>query len=96
MPYPIFRTRAAKKTYEEVIEFLSQNWRQKEINPFILRTEEVLILMSTNPDIYPIVRADLHRCILSSYYSLFFKINDNKITILACWDNRKDPGNLKI
>lgn len=96
MPHQIFWTSAAKKSYEEVIEFLSQNWSQKEINQFILRTEEVLMLMSNNPTIYPLVSPDLHRCILSKHNSLFFKINDNKITILACWDNRKDPGNLKI
>lgn len=87
MPHQIFWTSAAKKSYEEVIEFLAQ---------FVLRTEEVLILMSNNPNIYPTVSPDLHRCILSKHNSLFFKINDNKITILACWDNRKDPGNLKI
>jgi plasmid stabilization system protein ParE len=96
MPYQIFWTSAAKKSYEEVIEFLAQRWSQKEINQFILRTEEVLILMSNNPNIYPIVSPDIHRCILSKHNSLFFKINDDKITILACWDNRKDPGNLKI
>jgi plasmid stabilization system protein ParE len=96
MPHQIFWTRAAKKSYEEVVGFLAQNWSQKEINQFILRTEEVLILMSKNPTIYPLVGPDLHRCVLSKHNSLFFKINDNKITILACWDNRKDPGNLKI
>lgn len=96
MPHQIFWTTAAKKSYEEVIEFLSQNWSQKEIEQFISRTEEVLLLMSNNPNIYPVVGPDLHRCILSKHNSLFFKINDNKITILACWDNRKDPGNLKI
>jgi len=96
MPHQIFWTSAAKKSYEEVIEFLTQNWSQKEVNQFILRTEEVLILMSNNPNIYPEVGPDLHRCILSKHNSLFFKIDDNKITILACWDNRKDPGNLKI
>ena len=96
MPHQIFWTTAAKKSYEEVIEFLSQNWSQKEIEQFISRTEEVLLLMSNNPNIYPVVGPDLYRCILSKHNNLFFKINDNKITILACWDNRKDPGNLKI
>lgn len=96
MPHQIFWTSAAKKSYEDVIEFLAQNWSQKEIDQFISRTEEVLMLMSNNPTIYPLVSPDLHRYILSKHNSLFFKINDNKITILACWDNRKDPGNLKI
>ncbi len=35
MPHQIFWTNAGKKSYEEVIEFLGQNWSQKEINQFI-------------------------------------------------------------
>jgi len=95
MHYKIFWTPAAKESYYQILEYLNLNWSQKEINKFIIRTEEVLHLISLNPKVYPFVTTNIYRSVLTKHNSLFYKIDKNIITILACWDNRKDPKKLK-
>lgn len=96
MPYQILWTVAARESYNQIIEYLIQNWSQKEIRQFIQRSEEVLLLISTNPKIYSMVAPQIYRCVLSKHNSLFYRIDNTIITILACWDNRKDPKKRKI
>lgn len=92
----IFWSDSAKKSYYEVIDYLEQNWSQQEITQFILRTEAVLKLISHNPTIYPAIKLNIHRCVLSKHNSLFYTIEDNTIIILSCWDNRKVPKEFKL
>lgn len=96
MPYRINWTESAKKSFDDIIEYLLHDWTQKEVNQLIYRTERVLELLSNNPRIYPVIHQDIRRCVLSKHNSLFFVIENNQVTILACWDNRKDPKELKL
>lgn len=96
MPCKIFWSDAARKSYNDVIEYLEQHWTQKEINEFIRRTEDVLTLTSHNPAIYPTIKSNIHRCVLSKHNSLFYTLENNSVIILACWDKRKDPKEFKI
>lgn len=96
MPFQISWTNAAKKSYEEVINYLEIHWSQREVNHLISRTELVLKLIVHNPGMYPEITDAIHRCVLTKHNSLFYKIQNNTVIILACWDNRKDPKQLKI
>ena len=92
----IYWTPAAKLSYQEVLEYLLQNWTQKETDKLIMRTEKVLSLLIKNPTLYPIIESRIRKCVLSKHNSLFYKIEGDHIFIIACWDNRKDPEKLKI
>ena len=92
----IYWTPAAKNSYQEVLEYLLQNWTQKEIDKLIMRTEKVLSLLVKNPTLYPLIHSQIHKCVLSKHNSLFYKIENDQIIIIACWDNRKDPERLRI
>ena len=96
MSYRITWTESAKKSFDDVIGYLIQEWSQKEVQQLIYRTERVLTLLSNNPRIYPVIHQGIHRCVLSKHNSLFFTIENNQVIILACWDNRKDPKELKL
>lgn len=96
MPYQIYWTDAAKKSYEEVIEYLESKWSKREVNQLISRTDLVLRFVAHNPRMYPEINPSLFRCVLSRHNSLFYKIEKTTVIILACWDNRKDPKDLKI
>jgi len=96
MPLQISWTDSAKKSYEEVIKYLETHWSEREVNHLISRTDFVLKLIGHNPAMYPEITPTIHRCVLTKHNSLFYKIEIDKVIILACWDNRKDPKQLKI
>jgi hypothetical protein len=96
MPFQISCTNAAKKSYEEVINYLEIHWSQREVNHLISRTELVPKLIVHNPGMYPEITDAIHRCVLTKHNSLFSKIGNNTVIMLACWDNRKDPKQLKV
>jgi plasmid stabilization system protein ParE len=87
----------AKGTYYQILEYLEENWTNKEVNNFINRTEEVLAFIAANPSQYiRSVNADIHRCVLVKQVSLFYRVKSDKIEILLFWDNRQDPAKLKL
>jgi plasmid stabilization system protein ParE len=96
MSYRIIWTESAKKSFDEVVEYLFQEWSQKDVSHFIHRTERVLSLISKSPRIYPIIYPVIHRCLLSKHNSIFYTIENDQVCILACWDNRKDPKEFKL
>jgi plasmid stabilization system protein ParE len=89
-------TDSAKKSYEQVINYLETHWGEREVSRLLLRTDVVLKLIGHNPRMYPEITPDIHRCVLTKHNSLFYKIEIDKVIILACWDIRKDPKDLKI
>jgi len=46
MNYPFIWAPESKTTFEKIIQYLEENWSQKEIRSFIDRVDEVLHLIS--------------------------------------------------
>jgi len=96
MGYAIYWSPAAKNDYINILEYLNTRWGQQEVTSFISRTDKTLQLISANPRLFvsstnkPVV----HRCVLTSQISLYYRINNQNIELLRFWDNRMDPEKL--
>jgi plasmid stabilization system protein ParE len=51
MTYQIYWTDPAKKSYEEVLNYLETQWSKREVTNLISRTELVLRLLANSPRI---------------------------------------------
>ena len=60
----------------------------KSLHDEITKSEVILL---NNPFIGIAIEYTNYRKILVSYYSIFYKIQDSKITIVLFWDNRRNP-----
>lgn len=96
MGYTIYWSPAAKNDYINILEYLNTRWGQQEVTSFISRTDKTLQLISANPRLFvsSAKKPAVHRCVLTSQISLYYRINNQNIELLRFWDNRMDPEKL--
>ncbi len=99
MVYEIIWAPAAKRSFFNILNYLEENWTQREVDTFIQRSEEIIDLIRAKPSLFQYSRSsDTHRCVLSPQTSLFYRVNsaNDHIELLVFWDNRQDPDKLTL
>jgi plasmid stabilization system protein ParE len=95
--YSVIWSPTARLTYYQTLEYLDENWTEKELAAFINRTEEVISHICENPLLYPYSKeSDTHKCVVVKQVSLFYRIKTTDIELLVFWDNRQDPARLLL
>lgn len=96
MIYEVIWTVQAKTTYLKSIQYLTENWTNKEIKNFQDRVEEAIESIRSNPELYPSSKKGLaFRCVVNKQISLFYDVIDNRVELLIFWGNRQNPKRLK-
>ncbi|MFN5794594.1 MAG: type II toxin-antitoxin system RelE/ParE family toxin, partial [Bacteroidota bacterium] len=91
--YRIFWTDFALEELEKTIEYLKENFSEKELKNLAESIEENLILISKNPNLYQVSEAkkDLRRIVILRYNSLYYRIKNDTIEIISFFSNRQNP-----
>jgi len=88
----------AKITFFKVLDYLNENWTQKEVIQFHQRTQIILNAIKQNPGIFPVSATNkiIRKGIIGKNNSVFYKIDayHQKILLLTFFDNRQDPKTL--
>ncbi|MFI5196220.1 MAG: type II toxin-antitoxin system RelE/ParE family toxin [Chitinophagales bacterium] len=93
MAYKIIWLPKAEKRYDEIIEWLEKNWTDKEIANFVSRTDEVLELISIDPEIYRMSeKRNIRQAIITKHNLLLYRKKGNKIELLTFFDTRQKPS----
>ncbi|MEJ5963671.1 type II toxin-antitoxin system RelE/ParE family toxin [Pedobacter immunditicola] len=93
MEYAIIWSPTAQLTYFEILNYLVENWTEKELIAFVNRTEIAIHHIATNPLLFPYSKeSDTHKCVIVKQVSLIYRINSTAIELLVFWDNRQDPN----
>ena len=93
-------TKRAKETYFMVLDYLIENWSNREAMQFMNRVEIVLKVIQKNPQMFVASQKNknLRKATIDKNNSMFYSIDAylNRIIILTFYDNRQDPGKFKI
>lgn len=92
-------TSESRKTFNQNLEYLAEEWDNRVINNFLDRVEEVLDQIKSNPELYPLHRQidKVYKCVVHKRIILFYKIVDDKhIDLLTFWNTHQDPDKLKV
>lgn len=83
----------AIKRFEEIIDFLNENWTEREIKIFIKKTVKVLAYISDNPKMFrkSLKRKSTHEALISKQVMLIYQLKPAKIELLTFWDTRQHP-----
>ena len=93
MAYKIIWLPKAEQRYDEIIEWLEQNWTKREIVNFIVRTDEVLELISTNPDLYrKSEKRNIRQALITKHNLLLYRKKGNKVELMTFFDTRQKPS----
>jgi plasmid stabilization system protein ParE len=90
-------TPESEDTISDIINYLEQEWTEKEIRKFAQKTQKIILQIAKNPKMYKATgNEEIRRAVITKQTSLFYHINEvsNLITLLAFWDNRKNPNDL--
>lgn len=89
----------AEETFDAVIEYLENNWTEKEVRNFVLKSNKVIGQIEKNP--FQFKTSNFHKirkAFVTKHNSLFYYVNEQEelIELFSFWDNRKDPKKLSF
>lgn len=94
--YDIVWTPNALKELDQTIEYLKNNFSEKEIKKLAEKTENTLSLISKNPNLFPVSENhNIHKAVLLKYNSMYYRIKNENIEILSFFPNRQSPDKRK-
>lgn len=99
MAFKIIWSPTALNGFDGIIHYLEKHWTPREIEQFILRLEEVFVIIQKNPFAFrSSSKIDVHEVLVTKHNLLIYQIDKNKRTIelLVFWDTRKNPRLKKI
>lgn len=92
MAYKIVWLPRAEQRFDEIISWLAATWTEREIVNFINRTNDVLLLISQNPDLYrKSQKAGIHEAIVTRHNLLLYRVKGKSVELLTFFDTRQDP-----
>jgi len=96
--YKILWTDNALKELQKTVEFLEENWTEKELKNLATNLEKTLILISQNPYLFQSsdYKKEVRRAVILTLNSLYYKINENNVEILSFFSNRQNPKKRKL
>jgi len=96
--YKILWTDFALKELENTIEYLEENWTEKELRNLAVKLEETLNLISRNPNLFQVsdVKKEIRRAVVLTYNTLYYRILNNDVEIISFFSNRQNPRQRKL
>ena len=89
----------ADETFARNINYLEQEWGEKETKRFILQTQKVIARLQIFPESYPQSNKSkkYRKARLNKYIALFYAYSKHKksIMIVTFWNVKQDPHKLK-
>ena len=87
----------AESDYENNINYLLEEWSEKEALRFVNSVKNHLEIIASSPYIFPDKNGDGYRsAVIVSQITLYYKIHSNQIRLHRFWNNYKNPANLKF
>ena len=91
----IIWTQTASKQLREVLSFWNKRTHSSRFsNKLLDKIDQRLTLVASFPLEHPQTSLPEVRVAAMNHYSLFYKVKEGRIIIIAFWDNRQDPKKL--
>jgi hypothetical protein len=86
----------AKLDYFENIDYLLQNWSEREAQNFVDKVFEIeSLLIKGNIEFQKTDRPGIRRCVVNKQITLFYRnIDENNVELLRFWNNYKNLKNI--
>lgn len=97
MDYKIFWSEEALHNLEDIIEYISITWSQREVDNFKSKLFNQIDLIEENPKLFPISTSQcrLRKAVLSKHTSIFYEVKGNFKFLAYIFVSYKNPGKLK-
>ena len=81
----------------ETVGYLKREFSQKEIDILGDEIERISSIISQNPNIFPHSdRLQTRKAVILKFYTLYYRIMNDKVEILSFFSNRQSPDKMKL
>lgn len=95
--YNILWTDNALHELAQTIEYIQDNFSDKEVRTLALKIENTTKLISQNPTIFPISEfKGIYKAVVLKYNTLYYRLTKDNIEILSFFSNRQNPKKRKL
>ncbi|RXR30628.1 type II toxin-antitoxin system RelE/ParE family toxin [Flavobacterium piscinae] len=96
--YRILWTDNALLELKKTVNYLEQNWTERELKKLATQLEKTLQLISQNPYLFQAsdVKKNVRRAVILSVNSMYYRILENENEILSFFSNRQNPDKRKL
>ena len=94
MAYKIIWAPEAERTFDEIIEYLTTEWTEREIKIFIRETEKTISIVSKNPFLFRNSEKEgVHEAVIMRKNLLFYDVSrkEKEIELLLFWQTQMNP-----
>lgn len=95
--FKLFWTDEAIRNLENILDYLSQKWTEKEVLNFKKSLSAQITLIERFPTIFPLSTYNLRlrKAVLSKQTIIFYEIKDHSIYIVYLFSTMQNPENIK-
>lgn len=95
--YNIHWTDNALDELAQTIDYLENNFTDREIRKLALKIENTIELISQNPNIFPKSESkDVYRAVVLKYNTMYYRVNGVNVEILSFFSNRQNPSKRRL
>jgi plasmid stabilization system protein ParE len=96
--YKVLWTDHAISELKETINYLEENWTERELRNFSAKLDHTIELISKTPEIFPssFEKSEIRKAVVEEHNNLYYRITENSIEIVSLFSNRKNPEKKKI
>jgi len=89
-------TTEAEETFDQIIDYLENNWTEREIERFVIAAEQVIEYISEHPKMFRKTnKKNVHEVLVTPHNLLIYKTYANHIDLITFWDTRQNPRKKK-
>lgn len=91
--YKILWTDFALSELKDAIDYLQENWTERELQNFSREIEKTVNLLSHNPNLFQAsdLKKEIRRVIIAKHNTLYYQVKGNTVEILSFFSNRQNP-----
>lgn len=96
--YKLLWSERALSDLKNIVDYLLENWTEKELKNFARSLDKRLEIISFNPKIFPKTRKrrEIRKSVLTKHTVIYYETSDKVITIVTLFDPRQNPNKLKL
>ena len=86
-------SKRSKNSLSKLLHYLEQEWSLKVKNEFIKKLDRCVLQISKHPESCPVSKdfSGLYKCVVTKQTTLYYRIKEKEIQVIAFFDNRQDP-----
>ncbi len=94
MAKTIIWNRQASNSFNTIINYLQDEWSESVTRNFVVRTYQIIDLLSENPEMGLIENAEkqIRGFVITKHNTLFYRVEEGKLILLNFFDNRQSPS----